>query len=75
MMTSFTTPTIPQNGRAARARGRSRLLIKSFRLMQTSRRLDDREIMLGVSGVFTFKSVCRGAEAIGLPPGMVVRPG
>jgi 2-oxoisovalerate dehydrogenase E1 component len=47
MMTSFATPTGTERLKAAREAGLTpELLIKAFRLMQTSRRLDDREILL-----------------------------
>jgi 2-oxoisovalerate dehydrogenase E1 component len=47
MTTSFTTPASTERLKAARAAGlEPEVLIKAFRLMQTSRQLDDREIML-----------------------------
>ena len=47
MMTSFTTPTSTERLKAARAAGlEPEVLIRAFRLMQMSRRIDDREIIL-----------------------------
>ena len=45
MMTSFTTPASTERLKSARAAGlEPEVLIRAFRLMQTSRRIDDREI-------------------------------
>ena len=76
MMTSFTAPTITERLKAARAAGlEPQLLIKAFRLMQTSRRLDDREIMLRRQQRIYFQISAAGHEAIQVAAGMVVKPG
>jgi 2-oxoisovalerate dehydrogenase E1 component len=76
MMTSFTTPTITERLKAARAAGlEPELLIKAFRLMQTSRSLDDREIMLKRQQRIYFQISGAGHEAIQVAAGMVAKPG
>jgi len=76
MMTSFTTPTITERLKAARAAGlEPEHLINAFRLMQTSRRLDDREIMLRRQQRIYFQISAAGHEAIQVAAGMVAKPG
>src|ERR1700691_5017205 len=76
MMTSFTTPTITERLTAARAAGlEPELLIRAFRLMQTSRSLDDREILLKRQQRIYFQISGAGHEAIQIAAGLVTRPG
>jgi 2-oxoisovalerate dehydrogenase E1 component len=76
MMTSFATPTGTERLKAAREAGLTpELLIKAFRLMQTSRRLDDREILLRRQQKIFFQISAAGHEAIQVAAGMVSRPG
>src|SRR5438045_8679336 len=51
------------------------LLIRAFRLMQTARRLDDREIALKRQNRIFFQSGGAGHEAVQVASGMVLRPG
>ena len=70
-MTSFTTPTSTERLKAARAAGlEPDLLIKAFRLMQTSRSLDDREIRLKRQQRIYFQISGAGHEAIQVAAGM-----
>src|ERR1700691_3335579 len=76
MMTSFTTPTITERLNAARAAGlEPELLIRAFRLMQTSRSLDDREILLKRQQRIYFQISGAGHEAIQVAAGLVAKPG
>jgi 2-oxoisovalerate dehydrogenase E1 component len=77
MTTSFTTPTSStERLKAARAAGlEPELLIKAFRLMQTSRQLDDREILLKRQQRIYFQISAAGHEAIQIAAGLVTRPG
>src|SRR3984957_9537262 len=76
MMTSFTTPTSTERLKAARAAGlEPEVLIKAFRLMQTSRSLDDREILLRRQQRIYFQISAAGHEAIQIAAGLVTRPG
>src|SRR5579863_4007294 len=76
MMTSFTTPTSTERLNAARAAGLDpELLVKAFRLMRTSRSLDDREIMLRRQQRIYFQISGAGHEAIQVAAGMVAKPG
>ena len=76
MMTSFATPTSTERVKAARDAGLTpELLIKAFRLMQTSRRLDDREIMLKRQQRIYFQISGAGHEAIQVAAGLVAKPG
>jgi 2-oxoisovalerate dehydrogenase E1 component len=76
MMTSFTTATSTERLTAARAAGlEPELLIKAFRLMQTSRSLDDREILLKRQQRIYFQISAAGHEAIQVAAGLVARPG
>jgi 2-oxoisovalerate dehydrogenase E1 component len=77
MTTSFTTPaSSTERLKAARAAGlEPELLVKAFRLMQTSRQLDDREILLKRQQRIYFQISAAGHEAIQIAAGMVTRPG
>src|SRR3984885_11607291 len=76
MMTSFATPTSTERLKAAREAGLTpEVLIKAFRLMQTSRRLDDREIMLKRQQRTFFQVSAAGHEAIQVAAGLVAKPG
>jgi 2-oxoisovalerate dehydrogenase E1 component len=76
MTTSFATPTSTERLKAAREAGLTpELLIKAFRLMQTSRRLDDREIMLRRQQKIFFQISAAGHEAIQIAAGLVSKPG
>ena len=50
-------------------------LIRAFRLMHTSRRLDDREVALKRQNRIFFQISAAGHEAIQVAAGMVLRPG
>jgi 2-oxoisovalerate dehydrogenase E1 component len=50
-------------------------LIEAYRLMYTSRRIDDREIMLKRQQKIFFQMSGAGHEAIGVAAGMALRPG
>lgn len=76
MMTSFTMPVSTERLKAARAAGlEPELLIKAFRLMRTSRSLDDREIVLQRQKRIFFQISGAGHEAIQVAAGFVTKPG
>ena len=76
MTTAFSTPTISERLNAARAAGLDpEALIKAFRLMYTSRRIDDREILLKRQNKIYFQISCAGHEAIQVAAGMATRAG
>src|ERR1700727_2510739 len=76
MMTSFTTPISTERLKMARAVGlEPDHLIKAFRLMRTSRSVDDREILLRRQQRIYFQISGAGHEAIQIAAGMVTRPG
>ena len=50
-------------------------LIRAFRIMQTARRLDDREVILKRQNRIFFQASGAGHEAIQVAAGMVLRPG
>ncbi len=75
-MTSFTTPASTERLKAARAAGlEPEVLIRAFRLMQTSRRIDDREIILQRQKRIFFQISGAGHEAIQVAAGLVTKPG
>jgi 2-oxoisovalerate dehydrogenase E1 component len=74
MTTAFSTPIISERLSAARAAGLDpEALIRAFRLMQTSRRIDDREILLKRQNKIFFQISCAGHEAIQVAAGMATR--
>jgi 2-oxoisovalerate dehydrogenase E1 component len=76
MLTSFTAPTSTERLKAARAAGlEPDQLIQAFRLMRTSRSLDDREIVLKRQQRIYFQISGAGHEAIQIAAGMVTKPG
>ena len=76
MTTSFTTPASTERLKAAREAGLTpELLIRAFRLMQTSRSLDDREIVLKRQQHIFFQISGAGHEAIQVAAGLVTKPG
>ena len=75
-MTSFSTPSSTERLKAARAAGLdSETLMKAFRLMQTSRRIDDREVVLIRQRRIYFQISGAGHEAIQVAAGLVLKPG
>jgi 2-oxoisovalerate dehydrogenase E1 component len=76
MTTAFSTPTTSERLSAARAAGlEPEALIHAFRLMHTSRRLDDREILLKRQNKIFFQISCAGHEAIQVAAGLATRSG
>lgn len=76
MTTAFSTPINSERLSVARAAGLdTEALIQAFRLMHTSRRLDDREILLKRQSKIYFQISCAGHEAIQVAAGMATRPG
>jgi 2-oxoisovalerate dehydrogenase E1 component len=76
MMTSFTTPASTERLKASRAAGlEPETLIRAFRLMQTSRRIDDREIVLQRQKRVYFQISGAGHEAIQVAAGLILKPG
>src|SRR5580698_4045021 len=76
MTTAFSAPITSERLNMARAAGLdAEGLIHAFRLMQTSRRLDDREIMLKRQNKIYFQVSCAGHEAIQVAAGLATRPG
>jgi 2-oxoisovalerate dehydrogenase E1 component len=76
MTTSFTTPTSSERLELARSLGlEPETLIRAFRLMQTSRLVDDREILLKRQNRTYFQISGAGHEAIQVAAGLVARPG
>jgi 2-oxoisovalerate dehydrogenase E1 component len=70
------TPTTTDPRAAGRFQGLDpEQLIRAFRIMQTSRRLDDREIILKRQNRIFFQISGAGHEAIQTAAGMVLRPG
>ncbi len=53
----------------------SQALVHAFRLMQMSRRIDDREVLLKRQNKIFFQISCAGHEAIQVAAGMLLRPG
>jgi len=76
MTTSFTTAAGSERLELARTLGlEPEALIRAFRLMQTSRLLDDREILLQRQKRIFFQISGAGHEAIQVAAGLVSRPG
>ena len=76
MTTAFSAPTNSERLAVARAAGLDPdTLVKAFRLMYTSRRLDDREILLKRQNKIFFQISCAGHEAIQVAAGMATRAG
>jgi 2-oxoisovalerate dehydrogenase E1 component len=76
-----TTKTDPKLSLPGQKKGRNQegltreQLIEMYRIMYTSRRIDDREIMLKRQQKIFFQMSGAGHEAIGAAAGMVLRPG
>jgi len=76
MTTAFSAPLTSERLGVARAAGLDpEALIQAFRLMYTSRRLDDREILLKRQNKIYFQISCAGHEAIQAAAGMALRAG
>ena len=76
MTMSFTTPTSTERLKAAQALGLdSETLLRAFRLMQTSRSVDDREILLKRQNKIYFQISAAGHEAIQIAAGLVCQAG
>src|SRR6266513_1783779 len=76
MTTSFLTPTSTERLNAARSLGlEPESLINAFRIMQTSRSIDDREILLKRQNRIYFQISAAGHEAIQVAAGLVLKPG
>jgi 2-oxoisovalerate dehydrogenase E1 component len=76
MTTAFSAPLTSERFSVARAAGLdAEALIQAFRLMHTSRRLDDREILLKRQNKIYFQISCAGHEAIQVAAGMATRAG
>jgi 2-oxoisovalerate dehydrogenase E1 component len=71
-----TTPTSTERQNARRFEGLdAESLIRAFRLMHTSRRLDDREVTLKRQNRIYFQISGAGHEAVTAAAGMLLRPG
>jgi 2-oxoisovalerate dehydrogenase E1 component len=76
MTTSFTAAAGTERLKAARLLGlEPETLIRVLRLMQTSRLLDDREILLKRQNRIFFQISAAGHEAIQVAAGIVMKPG
>jgi len=76
MTTSFTAPVSTERLKTALAAGLDAdTLIRAFRLMQTSRSIDDREIVLKRQMHIFFQISGAGHEAIQVAAGLVTKPG
>jgi len=76
MTTSFTTPTSSERLEFSRSLGlEPEALIRVFRLMQTSRAIDDREIILNKQKKIFFQISGAGHEAIQVAAGLAMRAG
>ena len=76
MITSFTTPSSTERLKAAREAGLTPdTLLRAFRLMYTSRRIDDREIILKRQQRIYFQISGAGHEAIQIAAGLATKPG
>jgi 2-oxoisovalerate dehydrogenase E1 component len=78
MATTKTDPKLsigsPKKGRESEGLSREQL-IEAYRIMYTSRRIDDREIMLKRQQKIFFQMSGAGHEAIGAAAGMALKPG
>ncbi|MES1260709.1 MAG: thiamine pyrophosphate-dependent enzyme, partial [Acidobacteriota bacterium] len=73
---SFTTPISTERLKAALSLGlEAETLIHAFRLMQTSRFVDDREILLKRQNKIYFQISAAGHEAIQIAAGLVCKTG
>ncbi len=71
-----TTPTRTERQGALQLEGlEPESLIRAFRIMHTSRRLDDREITLKRQNRIFFQIGGAGHEAVNVAAGMLLRPG
>src|SRR5580692_5674660 len=76
MTTSFATPAGTERLKVARSAGlEPEALLQAFRLIHTSRRIDDREILLKRQQRIFFQISGAGHEAIQVAAGMVLKPG
>src|SRR5665213_208322 len=75
MTTAFSTPVSERMNMARAAGLNPEALIRAFRLMHTSRRLDDREILLKRQNKIYFQISCAGHEAIQVAAGLALRSG
>jgi 2-oxoisovalerate dehydrogenase E1 component len=76
MTTSFTAPASTERLKAARSLGlEPEALIHAFRLMQTSRFIDDREILLKRQNKIYFQISGAGHEAIQIAAGLALKAG
>ena len=75
-MATTTPGSIPQTSETERFAGlNAEQLVRAFRLMHTSRRLDDREVALKRQNRIFFQISGAGHEAVQVAAGMVLRPG
>jgi 2-oxoisovalerate dehydrogenase E1 component len=76
MTMSFITPTSTERLKAAHSLGlEPETLLRAFRLMQTSRYIDDREIMLKRQNRIYFQISGAGHEAIQIAAGLALKTG
>jgi 2-oxoisovalerate dehydrogenase E1 component len=76
MTTTFATPLVTERLAAARSMGLDpEALVNAYRLMRTSRQIDDREITLKQQQKIFFQISGAGHEAIQVAAGLALRPG
>ena len=79
MATTKTDPKLSVPGSGKKSRGYEGIsreqLIQAYRIMYTSRRIDDREILLKRQQKIFFQMSGAGHEAIGAAAGLVLKPG
>ena len=79
MATTKTNPKLSVAGRASNSQTYDGLtpeqLIEAYRIMYTSRRIDDREILLKRQQKIFFQMSGAGHEAIGMAAGVTLKPG
>ena len=79
MATTKTDPKLSVAGSGKRSQSYEGLtreqLIEAYRIMYTSRRIDDREILLKRQQKIFFQMSGAGHEAIGMAAGMTLKPG